>query len=311
MSVLRNIFLGIILWSILPLTSCKNKTAANNKIIMSNKIDIQGHRGCRGLFPENTIPAFEHALELGVTTLELDVVVSKDKKLIISHEPFFNHEISKTPDGAAISKKEERDHKTYLLDYSEIQNYDVGTTFFGKFPEQKKIKVYKPSLEDMVKHIEAKASYLGREKISYNIELKRKPEWDNSFLPPVDEFVDITLKTLYDLGIQKKTSLQCFDIECLQIMHREDPSIPLAYLIENRNSVEVNMELLGFIPAIYSPYYKFVNKELVDYCKQHSIKLIPWTTNELSDIQSMIELKVDGIISDYPNRVIEEINKRG
>ena len=312
MNILKKILWIIVLWSTLPMNGCKESNSTVNKEkIMSKKIDIQGHRGCRGLYPENTIPAFEHALNLGVNTLELDVVVSKDKQLIVSHEPFFNHEIAMAPDGKAIPKEKEKEHNIYLLDYNEIKKYDVGTSYNEKFPEQKKIKVHKPSLTDMVKYIEAEAKKIGKQDIFYNIELKRRPEWDNSYLPSVNEFVDIAIKTVYDLGIETKTSLQCFDVPCLQIMHEKDPSIPLAYLIENKDSIEENMEKLGFVPAIYSPYYKLVDKDMVAYCNSNKMKLIPWTTNELSDINAMIDLQVDGIISDYPDRLIKEINKRG
>lgn len=276
----------------------------------TDNLDIQGHRGCRGLLPENTIPAFAKAVDLGVTTLECDVVVSKDKKIIMSHEPWFSHEIASDPNGNLISKEDEKNHNLYALSYEEIKTYDVGLRPHSRFENQEKIAVSKPSLEDMVVHIENKTIAENKTPIQYNIELKRKPEHDNIFHPNVFEFADLTVQTVRKLGIEKRTSLQCFDVECLQFLHQNAPEIDLAYLIENWNSIEENIEILGFVPAIYSPHYKLVNKTVVDYCKKNNMRLIPWTINEEQDMIDMINLGVDGIISDYPDVLLELIARQ-
>ena len=273
-------------------------------------IDVQGHRGCRGLLPENTIPAFKKALTMGLTTLELDIVVSKDHKIIVSHEPFFSHEISKTPDGNPIPLTEEKSHNLFQLDYDQIKKYDVGSLFHSRFPDQEKINVAKPSLNDLVLTIESKTKELGRTPILYNIELKRKPEYDGIFLPDVHSFVDLVLKEISDLNIESRVTLQCFDIECLQIIHKKAPTQSLVYLIQNTLSPKENLERLGFMPSTYSPYFKLVTPSLVDFCNKQKIKLVPWTVNKLSDMQKMLDFKVDGIITDYPNQLIELIESK-
>lgn len=268
-------------------------------------VDVQGHRGCRGLLPENTIPAFEKAFQLGVTTLELDVLISKDLEVIISHEPFFHHHISTDPNGKSIEALEEKNHNLFKKTYREIKQYDVGIKSHPNFQEQEKISVHKPSLKDMVHAIESLSREKG--KVFYNIELKRKPIWENTYHPDVNTFVDLVLQTLRELNIENRTTLQCFDIECLQVLKEKSKNIPLVYLIENTNPIDINLNLLGFTPDIYSPYYKLVNRSLLDQCKQEGMKLIPWTVNDPIEMERLLSLKVDGIITDYPDRLIEII----
>lgn len=265
-------------------------------------LDIQGHRGCRGLYPENTIVAFVHAMKLGVTTLEFDVVISKDNKVIVSHEPFMNHEICKQPNGTPILKNKEEGHNIYQLTYDEIKAYDSGTTYFEKFPHQVKIKTHKPSLQDVI----SETSRIDAS-ILYNIEIKRKTKWDNIHHPDFKTFADLVIKELSSMDVLKRTTVQCFDIETLRYINNEYPEVKLVYLVANENSIQKNMDLLGFKPFVYSPYFKMIDKYDVDFCKKSSIKLIPWTVNDFDDLRAQIELGVDGIITDYPDRLLQMV----
>jgi glycerophosphoryl diester phosphodiesterase len=263
-------------------------------------LDIQGHRGCRGLYPENTIVAFIHAMKIGVNTLEFDVVISKDKQVIVSHEPFMNHEICKQPDGKPIDKSEEENHNIFGLTYEQIKKYDSGTTYFEKFPHQVKIRTHKPSLEDVIE----KTSKIDST-ILYNIEIKRQPKWDNIHHPFYKVFADLVIKKLTDLNVLERTTVQCFDIETLQYINDKYPQVRLVYLVANKNDIAKNLELLGFKPFVYSPYFKMIDRKDVSYCKHNSIKLIPWTVNDYQDLKDQIKLGVDGIITDYPDRLIQ------
>ena len=263
-------------------------------------IDIQGHRGARGLYPENTIAGFIHAIKLGVNTLELDVVVSKDLKVIVSHEPYMNHEICKSPESADILKKNETNHNLFELTYEEIKAYDCGSKYYPRFKKQKKISCHKPSLKDMVGEVEKLSS-----NHSYNIEIKRRPEWDHIYHPEYRKFADLLITELEDLGITERTTVQCFDVATLQYLHSKYPHVKLVYLIANRNSFAENIENLGFTPFIYSPHYKLVDKKLVKECLTANVKLIPWTVNKKKKMRKLIKLGVDGIITDYPNKLIE------
>jgi len=282
---------------------CKTLKQSNTQISQM-KLDVQGHRGCRGLYPENTIAGFKHAYHLGVSTLELDVVVSKDSQIIISHEPFFSHLISTGPENQEISEQTEHSHKIYELDYEDIKAYDVGLKDHPGYPNQIKLASFKPSLIDMVKELDA----LSNNTISYNIELKRRPEWDLVFLPPVEEFVDLFLSTIEQLDIGSRLTIQSFDRECLRLL-KSKTDIPLVYLIENEDSIEQNIQELGFKPNIYSPYFKLIDSKLITYCKREHIRLIPWTINSEEDMKAMLDLGIEGIITDYPNLLISLVNQ--
>jgi glycerophosphoryl diester phosphodiesterase len=263
--------------------------------------DVQGHRGCRGLFPENSIPAFLKAAEIGVHTLECDVVISKDNKVIVSHEPFMSHSICKLPDGTDIIEKDEMKNNIFNLTYEQIKTYDCGSKYFDRFPEQFKMQVHKPSLEDVVMAVQ----YNHVESLCYNIEIKYKEEWDGIYHPDRKHFADLLIDQINKSGIQDNTTVQCFDLGVLQYLHDNYPRVRLVYLIENTDSIISNIEKLGFLPHVYSPDYKLIDLGVVQFCQKNKIKLIPWTVNDPADMKKMIDIGVDGIISDYPNILIE------
>ena len=270
-------------------------------------MDVQGHRGCRGLMPENSIPGFLKALELGVNTLELDVVISADKKVVVSHEPYFSHTICKDPLGRTIEKEHEESHNIFQMNLSDIQRYDCGTKPHPQFPAQLKIKTYKPTLGEVFTHVEAWNSE-STEKINYSIELKRIPDYDDHFHPGAEEFVPLVLDEIRRVDVEERVILQSFDPECLEVAHRLAPDIRIAFLVEVGN-YEENMTLLSFVPNIYSPDYKLVDANLIAKVHNDKVGIIPWTVNDPEDIARMINLRVDGIISDYPDRVISLLHQ--
>lgn len=265
--------------------------------------DKQGHRGCRGLMPENTIPAMYRAIDLGVTTLEMDLSISRDKKVVVSHDPWFNAMIATTPEGKYISAAEEKKHALYQMDYAEIRKWDVGMKPHMLYPKQQKIKAYKPLFEELIDSAEAYARRKGVKPLSYNIETKCTPAGDNIFHPGPEEFTDLVMEIVNRKKIGKRTILQSFDERTLQVMHRKYPGIKTAYLIEGteKNTVAQNIEKLGFRPSIYSPEYRLVTPELISYCHANGMKVIPWTVNDAEQIAKLKAMGVDGIISDYPD----------
>ncbi len=267
-------------------------------------IDVQGHRGARGLFPENTIPAFKHALKLGVNTLELDVVISKDHKLIVSHEPYMSSKICLTPDGMEIPEDQEKSFNIYKMTYEQIKMFDCGSLYISRFPDQIKLRVHKPSLKDMVEEVER----LSAEHF-YNIEIKRIKGNDLIFHPEYRVFADLLISELTELKVLERTTIQCFDIETLQYINDQYPLIRLVYLIENKEPIEINISNLGFVPFVYSPDYRLIDSSVIEYCKSSSIRLIPWTVNDPNDMHTMILMGVDGIITDYPNILLEYLSK--
>jgi glycerophosphoryl diester phosphodiesterase len=261
--------------------------------------DWQGHRGCRGILPENSLLAFLRAAEMPeVTTLELDLAVSKDNQLIVSHEPWFNPAICSLPDGTPVGSEAEEKLLLYQMTAAEIQQYDCGSRGNARFPEQKKTKTSKPVLRDVVKAVKAQ-----RPNIQWNIEIKSNPAWDGVRHPLIETFAQMVIDEVIALGIEKQTVIQSFDVRPLQYIHQKNPSLTLALLIENVRGVESNLTTLGFQPAIYSPYYQLVSKKLVRTCRKKGIKLIPWTVNDVKDMRALVRLGVDGIITDYPDRI--------
>lgn len=268
-------------------------------------LDIQGHRGARGLMPENTIPAFIRALELGVTTLELDVVISRDRQVVVSHEPFLSHTICTGPDGEKISAAQEDQYNLYRMTYDEIHRSDCGSQEHPDFPQQKKIAAYKPLLSEVIDSVEQYLKEHDRPPVQYNIETKSAESGDGVFHPAPAEFVTLLLEVIQTKGIEDRTTVQSFDVRTLQEAKRLAPTLRQALLVENRRGVKKNIEALGYTPEVYSPYYRLVDKALRKYTREQGMQLIPWTVNKPKDIREMLQLGVDGIISDYPDRVIE------
>jgi glycerophosphoryl diester phosphodiesterase len=272
------------------------------------QLDKQGHRGCRGLYPENTIPGFLKAIDLGVTTLEMDLVITKDKKVILSHEPFFNHEITTLPNGEYVSESNERELNIYKMLYSEVKKYDVGQKAHPRFLQQQKIKANKPLLTEVIDSVEMHAKTNNKQPLFYNIETKIQPQTDNVYHPEPQEFVDLIMAVILEKKIQNRVIVQSFDSRSLQYLHQKYPSVKTALLVEafDKKSFEKQIEDLGFTPTIYSPAQELVDLNLVQECSSKKIKLIPWTVNDLETIRRFVALGVDGIITDYPNLFFEE-----
>lgn len=288
----------------LILSHCQSKPDTMNK----SKIDVQGHRGTRGLMPENTTPAFIKAVELGVTTLELDLAVTKDKELLVSHEPYMGAHITRDSSGQDILASEELQHNIYMMAYEQIKTYDVGSKINERFPLQKKFKIHKPLLKEVVTEINKYLASKQLPAVYYNIEIKSRPEGDGMFHPLPDEHSQLVYDFISTEMDTSKLNIQSFDFRILQYYNKNYPEIKLAALVENERSIEENLSDLGFMPEIYSCYFKLLDAEKVQWLQNKGIKVIPWTVNETQDIKKVLDWGVDGIISDYPNRVLELIS---
>lgn len=264
--------------------------------------DKQGHRGCRALMPENTIPGMLTAIELGVSTLELDVVITKDKKVIVSHEPFFNHEITTKPDGDYVTEREEKKLNIYEMTFEETTRFDVGLKPHPRFPSQKKIKTFKPLLSTLIDTVEKFCRDHHFNPPFYNIETKCNPQTDDIYHPAPEEFIDLLIDLLKGKRVLNRIIIQSFDIRTLQVINKNHPSVKTSLLIDEDNKItlEHNLKMLGFTPSIYSPHHTLITKAVVDDCHQKGIKIIPWTVNERSHIVDLKDLGVDGIITDNP-----------
>jgi glycerophosphoryl diester phosphodiesterase len=279
-----------------------------DSLTMQNKLDKQGHRGARGLMPENTWPAMKLALDLGVTTLEMDAVITKDKKVILSHEPFMSHEITTKPGGSYVTEAEEKSLNIYKMTYEEVKKYDVGMKPHPRFPKQQKINAVKPLLSDLFDSVRQYMMTRRRPFPYYNIETKCMPIGDDMYHPKPDKFTELLMAVIKEKHMEEHVIIQSFDFRSLQYLHQKYPAVKTAMLIEDfdKRTLEDQLKALGFIPSIYSPHYSLVNDELIKKCHSQNIKVIPWTVNDKAAIDKLIAMGVDGIITDYPDLFSDE-----
>lgn len=269
-----------------------------NLYSMAQSPVIQGHRGCRGLYPENSLPAFQHALEMGVTVLEMDVCLSSDGQVYVSHEPYMNPLYASFSDGRPVT---ESTINLYQKPYAEIKSFDVGSRGNKLFPEQVHVATYKPLLSEVLALGEAFARKTGRQ-IFYNIEIKSEPsEYGKSQPATVKEFADRVWSVISGQISPSVLILQSFDFAVLQYWNKSIRQGRLSALVE-KETPEQMLTSLGFVPDIFSSSHRFLTKEQIDFCHARHIQVIPWTINTTAEMQKFSDWQVDGIITDYPNR---------
>ncbi|MFD1163889.1 MULTISPECIES: glycerophosphodiester phosphodiesterase family protein [Hwangdonia] len=270
----------------------------------SKSIDVQGHRGCRGLMPENTMEAFKKAIELGVQTLELDVAISKDNIVVVSHEPYMNSVICLDANGLDIPKTDEKKYNLYQMTFDSIKQFDCGTKHHPRFPNQQKIKTNKPALSEVII-----ASKKLNPNIKFNIEIKYLPEYNSVFTPNPTDFVRLILKVINNNNAFNETNLQCFDLSVLEEIKKQSPKMEVALLVDENEDIWNKMNKMSYAPEIISPYYKLLDAKTVRNLQVENFKVIPWTVNNETDMQQIIDFKVDGIITDYPDILINLLEK--
>ncbi len=269
------------------------------------QLDIQGHRGCRGLMPENSMPGFLKAVELGVTTLEMDVVISGDGEIVVSHEPYMSHVICNGPEGKPVSKSEGKGVNIYELTYPEIQKYDCGSRLHPDFPNQQKLSVVKPTLKMVVRSVQRFATENKYAVPAFNIELKSNPKDYGVYTPKPEVFAGFVINEIRRLGIEEHTTLQSFDENVLEELFKASSrKFAIAYLVERGKNAEKNLGNLTFIPDIYSPLYTLLTEQSIKQLHERGMKVIPWTINTIEAADRLIEWGVDGIITDYPDHFV-------
>ena len=294
---MRRTITALILFLVL---ACQPQSKQTLKSAEKTNLDIQGHRGARGLMPENTIPAFVEALQYDkVTTLELDLAVTKDHQLVVSHEPWFNNVICFDATGDTIAEDDKI--SIYELTYEEISRFDCGSKGNPRFPGQKLMQVNKPLLADVVDTVRSLVISRQLEKPAFNIEIKTDPGLDSLFTPQPEVFADLVVDFIKSEMTDIEVTIQSFDFRVLKYIHAKYPDVKLVALIENNEGVESNLQSLGFVPEVYSPWYKLLSRQSIDTIHRENMLVIPWTVNDTTDMRRLIDWGVDGIITDYPN----------
>jgi len=307
----------------------------------ATRFDVQGHRGARGLAPENTLPAFEKALALGVTTLELDVGVTRDGVVVVGHDPTLNPDITRGPDGKWLEKRGPAMHD---LTYAELSRYDVGrakpgSNYSGRYPAQVAVDGTRiPRLSEVFDL--AKRS--GKSGVRFNIETKLSPNAPAETLAP-EPFARALIAEIRSAGLQSRATIQSFDWRTLQIVQREAPEIATVYLTAQQRFLDnvctgpmagtpttspadcgespwtagFQLRTHGSVPKlvaaaggrIWSPAYQDVDEARVKEAHALGLRVVTWTVNDPIQIRRMIDLGVDGIISDRPDLVLEALRK--
>ena len=290
-------------------------------------LDLQGHRGARGLAPENTLPAFAAALSIGVTTLELDTAVTKDGVVVVSHEPMPHPDTARGPDGSWLTQPGPMIHS---LAYAELLRYDVGrlnpASAYGKrYPLQNAVDGTRiPRLADVF----ALAARAGNSAVRFNIETKINPQAPESTLPP-EEFARAVIGAIRAGGVASRAAIQSFDWRTLKVVQAEAPEIATVYLTAQQpwfNSFDapgawtagLRYDAHGSVPKMvraaggktWSPYFADVDAAKLAEARSLGVAVVVWTVNAPADIARMIDLGVDGIISDRPDLVRAEMQRR-
>ena len=290
--------------------------------LLAGAFDLQGHRGARGLAPENTLPAFAVALSLGVSTLELDTSVTKDGVVVVSHDARLNPDITRGPDGRWLNPPTRAVRELTLDD---LGHYDFGrikpgSEYSYRYPDQKRMDgVRMPTLAQVFKL----ARSAGNAEVRFNIEIKTSPEKPGDTLAP-EAFAKALLATIEREGMSARVIIQSFDWRALKAVQALAPSIPTSYLSSQQRLLDniaagkaegsawtagVQFRDHGSIPkmvkaaggAIWSPYYPELSAALVKEAHALGLKVIPWTVNQTEDMARLIDWGVDGLITDRPD----------
>ncbi|HSD41533.1 MAG TPA: glycerophosphodiester phosphodiesterase [Burkholderiales bacterium] len=288
--------------------------------------DLQGHRGARGLAPENTLPAFARALSIGVTTLEMDAGLTEDGVVVIAHDRRLNPDIARGSDGRWLRG---RTPAIRELTYRELQRYDVGrirpgSDYSKRFPDQRRQdKVRVPTLEEVFEL----TRHARNAEVRFNIETKISPEAPEDTADPAT-FTRALIKVIRDNGMAGRTTIQSFDWRTLAIVREEAPEVAASYLTSQQQSLDnieaghredspwtagVRFRDHGSVPKmvqaaggkIWSPNYVDLTEAALKEAKALGLTVLPWTVNDRADIERLIDWGVDGLITDYPDRLRE------
>lgn len=294
--------------------------------------DLQGHRGARGLAPENTLAAFETALRVGVTTLELDLGISRDGALVVSHDPRLDPELTRRPDGTWIEGPGPRLSE---LDLVALRRFDIGRARPGgrvarRFPDQRPADGETvPTLAEVV----ALTDRLGADHVRFNIETKVSPLAPDD-APAPEIFARRVVEEVARLGIGARTTVQSFDWRPLEEVHRLAPDLSTACLtaeqtwldtlehgrpgaspwlaghdIDDHPGVPALVHAAGC--AIWSPYYEDLDRSALARAHDLGLEVVVWTVNDRRAIPQMLDLGVDGLITDYPDQARAVLEQRG
>ncbi|HET7889310.1 MAG TPA: glycerophosphodiester phosphodiesterase [Bradyrhizobium sp.] len=304
---------------------------ASGKDMKMPAFDIEAHRGGRALLPENTLLSFANALSMGVNTLELDIGVTRDGVIVVSHERGLNPDLARGVDGKYVTAP---GTPFVQLTLEEVKQYDVGqlrpgSTYAAQFPDQHAVPGTRiPTLKELIDLVRRS----GDQDVRLNIETKIDPNHPEES-PTPERFVALLLELLRTEKFENRVMVQSFDWRTLQLVQKLAPEIPTVYLTlqaarnptvfpdkasewtagfnpaEHQGSIPRTIKAAG--GAIWSPYWRDVTPERLAECRTLGLKVVVWTVNQAADMTRLIEMGVDGVISDRPDLLRKTAGEKG
>lgn len=295
-------------------------------------IDLQGHRGARGLLAENTLPSFALALQAGVSTLELDVVVTRDDVLVISHDPALNPDITRDAQGHFLSSK---GPDIRQLTFEQLQSYDVGrinpasryAQTFSAQKDQDGVRI--PRLKDLFEMVKAQ----GHSQVKFAIETKITPQRPDQ-TPDPERFVQLLLQEIREHGMSERVQILSFDWRTLQLVQKLAPGMPTVYITAQLPTLD-NLGIKsgqpsawtagfqhaqhGSVPRMikaaggshWSSFWRELDAQKVREAQSLGIKVLAWTVNDRQSMGQMLDLGVDGLVTDRPDIAADLLKERG
>lgn len=269
---------------------------------------VIGHRGSRELKPENTIPAFIKALQLGARGLELDLFLTRDNKVVVTHDAIISAELCLSPEGEPLSQEDGKRMRIYGLDLKDLKPFDCGSEPNPDFPYQDNTEAHIPLLTEVIKAVNQYAE--NATAIGYFMELKSDPATDHIYHPEPAELVERVLEVIEWHKIEGQSLIMSFDKRCLKEVKKQAPNLMTGLSLEEETEIQQHLDELGFIPDAIFPYYSLINKSLMGFCKVEGLKVYPWTVNEEEEIRKILKFDIAGLITDYPDRALKQMNER-
>lgn len=293
-------------------------------------VDVQGHRGAPGLLPENTLPSFARALELGVDTLELDVVMTRDAEVVISHDPDLNPDITRGPDGSFLNA---RGPRIVDLSFAELQRYQVGrlragSRYAARYPEQQAIEDLRiPRLADLFEMVERST----RPMVRYAIETKLFPLRPD-LTPPPEVVVDALLAQIDRFRLNRRVQILSFDWRSLALVQRKAPGMPTVYLTASfpnfdnlgagadspwtagwqlRNFPSVAHMIRAAGGTHWSCAYQNLNAAKIEMAHRVGLQVLAWTVDDTATMEQLLDMQVDGLVTNRPDRAMALLRARG
>ncbi len=269
------------------------------------RFEIHAHRGACSFFPENTLPAFLKAVELGVDAIELDLCVSRDRKLVVSHDPFMAPGRCIDPAGFPVTAGDRDRYRLFGMACADIARFDCGQVS-GDFPRQRRIRAHKPVLEEVFGAVEDRLSEINRPKgVRYNLEVKSWAQGDAILHPEPEEYAGLVCASLERAGVALRVLVQSFDARILREVSRIAPDLALGLLVRGDGDVKDALDRLGFVPDYLNPRYSLVTQELAASLHALGVRVVPWTVNDPAGMRELVGMGVDGIITDVPEIALD------